>query len=131
MIYWSGETSWRVDDQPLWGPGSLQFCDTSRQELKLGRDNASMKMVWMKKLPRSSAFEQLQNAQHKNFCGRSVSATEDCLAACRPCCTWDRWHGSLYSVPLPVIDDRNKRKLIIPVRKDTFYQLQVTQVPLQ
>ena len=52
MIYWSGEASWRVDDQPLWGPGSLQFCDTSRQELKLGRDNASMKMVWMKKLPR-------------------------------------------------------------------------------
>ena len=41
------------------------------------------------------------------------------LAAGRPFCTLDRWRYSSYFVPFPV-DDRKKRKLMIPVRNNTF-----------
>ena len=75
-------------------------------------------MLWINKSPRSSVFEQLQNAKCKVVGGQNRWQLLH-LAAGRPFCTWDMWRYSSYLVPFPV-DEWNKRKLMIPVRNNTF-----------
>ena len=135
----SSSSSWRFDSIdtihpcPCFCPGQCggnrgslaqsqrHKSNTRNWEIKIGLIRNRLckyEIVCITQSTGSYVFKQLQNAKCNVVHGQ-IRWQLHHPAAGRPFCTWDRWRYSSYLVPFPV-DEWNKRKLMIPVRNNTF-----------